>query len=448
MASLSHLGRRAVAGRCVSVRELARKIGLFDATMIVIGGIVGAGIFMNPHVVAARAGSSRLVLIAWAIGGLIALAGAFVYAELAARRPQAGGQYAYLREAHHELLAFLYGWALLLVIQTGGMAAVAITFAHYALELTHAPLHPALVASIALASLTAINCIGVRTGTTVQSVLTVLKIGAIIGLVACGLFLVPRAEPTPSIVSTNPSIGSVLAPVIFAYGGWQTSCFVAAEMRAPRRDLPRALLAGVTAVIVLYLAVNFICLRALGIDGLAKIATPASAVMRRAFGDRGGTLIALGIAISTLGFLSQSILTAPRVYFAMAEDGLFFRAVAWVHPRTRVPVVAIVLQGVCAIAIALSGRYEQILDFMVPVEASFYALTGTCLFVLRKRDRDVAEVGFRMPAQRAITTFFALAFALLAISMVIANPRRALLGFGIVLAGVPVYLLWRRRSSA
>jgi APA family basic amino acid/polyamine antiporter len=251
------------------------------------------------------------------------------------------------------------------------------------------------------------------------------------------------------VLTTQPSFGAVLAPVVFAYGGWQSSCFVATEMRAPRRDLPRALLLGVSSVIVLYLAVNYVCLRVLGIEALAHIATPASAVMEHAFGRRGSILIALGIAVSALGFLSQSILTAPRVYFAMAEDGLFFRAVAWVHPVTRVPVIAVLVQGAFAIAIAVSGRYEQILDFMVPVDALFYALTGTCLFVLRKRATAEEEASaFHMPAPRAVCGFFVLAFAVLAVAMVAASPRRALLGLAIVLAGMPVYALWSRRRPS
>jgi APA family basic amino acid/polyamine antiporter len=428
------------------VARLAQRIGLFDATMIVVGGIVGAGIFMNPHVVAARAGSGALALGAWGLGGLVALAGAFVYAELAARRPEAGGQYAYLREAHHPALAFLYGWSLLLVIQTGGMAAVAITFARYAIELGHLTLRPSWLAAIALAALTAINCIGVRTGTAVQSTLTVLKIAAIAGLVACGLFIAPRApaETLAPAASSSLGLGAVLAPVIFAYGGWQTSGFVAAELRAPRRDLPRALLFGVALVIVLYLAVNVASLRALGLSTLAREEAPASAVMRLALGERGATLIALGIAVSTLGFLSQSILTAPRVYYAMAQDGLFFRAIGAVNARTHVPIAAILLQGACAIAIAATGRYEQILDFMVPVEAAFYAITGTCLFVLRRR--DAAANPPTVGAGRIVPVLFVLAFALLAVSVTIASPGRALVGFAIVAAGLPAYWLWRRRA--
>ncbi|HYH83800.1 MAG TPA: amino acid permease, partial [Longimicrobium sp.] len=230
---------------------LARKLGAFDATMIVMGGIIGSGIFVNPHVVAQRVHSPALIVGAWVAGGAIALAGAFVYAELAARRPQVGGQYAYLRDAYHPAVAFVYGWALLLVIQTGGMAAVAVTFARYFRELTHVPLGEPVVAALALGILVAINCVGVRAGSSVQSALMVLKIVAILALVAAGLFFAGRPPPAPTVAAAaraGPdgllSFGAAMTPVMFAYGGWQTASFVAAEMRDPRRDLARGLLIG------------------------------------------------------------------------------------------------------------------------------------------------------------------------------------------------------------
>ncbi|HSE37883.1 MAG TPA: amino acid permease, partial [Blastocatellia bacterium] len=327
---------------------------MFDATMIVMGGIIGSGIFINPYVVARQVHTPLLILGAWSVGGLIALAGAFIYAELAALRPNVGGQYAYIREAFHPAVAFVYGWTLLLVVQSGGMAAVAVTFARYFLDLTHLPITDAGVAAIALGALTLINCLGVRAGSTVQSALMVLKILAIIALIVIGFTVASGssilsggpASPSPSPpegLSLVTAFGAAMVPVLFAYGGWQTSSFVAGEMREPRKNLPRGLLIGVAGVIVLYLLVNIVCLHALGVQGLANTTTPASEVMWLALGQKGRTLIAVGIAISTLGFLSQGMLTAPRVYFAMADDGLFFKRVAWLHPRTRVPVVAIAL---------------------------------------------------------------------------------------------------------
>ncbi|HEV2884166.1 MAG TPA: APC family permease, partial [Pyrinomonadaceae bacterium] len=380
--------------------KLARRLGLFDATMIVMGGIIGSGIFINPYVVARQVTTPFLILAVWAAGGLIALAAAFIWAELAALRPEVGGQYAYLREAYHPLVAFLYGWGLLLVIQTGGMAAVAVTFSRYFLELTNLRAPDTLIAALALAALTVINCLGVRAGSSVQSLLMVLKILAILALIFCGLWLVgaqggnetttaAAAGATPSVFSFGfiTTIGAAMVPVLFAYGGWQTSTFVAGEIREPQKNLPRALIIGVTGVVILYLAVNYVCVYALGVSGLASTTTPATDVMRLALGETGARLIAAGIAISTLGFLSQGMLTAPRVYFAMAEDGLFFRSVGKLNPKTQVPVVAIVLQGALAIAIALWGRYEQILNYVVSVDFIFFGATAACIFVFRRRAR-------------------------------------------------------------
>ncbi|NNC28228.1 amino acid permease [Longimicrobium terrae] len=432
--------------------QLARRLGLFDATMIVMGGIVGSGIFVTPYVVARHVHTPALIVGAWLAGGLIALAGAFVYAELAARRPHVGGQYAYLRDAFHPSVAFVYGWALLLVIQTGGMAAVAVTFARYFREVTHVPLGEPVVAALGIALLVAVNCMGVRSGSTVQNGLMVLKIIAILGLVTAGLIFV---TPDAAVVAAPPvaqsgslllAFGAAMTPVMFSYGGWQTASFVAGEMRNPRRDLARGLLIGVAGVIALYVGVTLACIHALGADGLAATTTPASSVMRLAFGERGATLIAAGIAISTLGFLSQGMLTAPRVYFAMAADGLFFRSVARVSEKTRAPVVAVVLQGVLSLLIALSGTYEQILSYVVAVDWVFFALTGAALFVFRRRAGD-GDDGARVPFHPLTTGLFVAAAALIVIATVVEAPVNSAVGLGIMLAGLPVYLLWRRRAA-
>jgi basic amino acid/polyamine antiporter, APA family len=438
------------------VPKLARQLGLFDATMIVMGGIIGAGIFMNPYVVARQVHTPLLILGAWLAGGLIALAGGFVYAELAARYPQTGGQYAYLREAYHPSIAFIYGWALLLVTQTGGMAAVAVTFSNYFLELTHLPLPNWVVTVFALGLLTIINCLGVRAGSSTQNLLMTLKILAIAALVFCGIFFV--AEPhgiagpaldRPASLGLLVAMGAAMTPVMFAYGGWQTASFVAGEMREPRRDLARGLLIGVCGVILLYMTVNFVYVYALGADGLAATETPASSVMRLAFGERGARLIAVGIAISTLGFLSQGMLTAPRVYFAMAEDKLFFKGVARLDPRTRVPVVAIALQGAFAIVIALSGKYDQILNYVVSVDFIWFGLTGASLFIFRRRRAAVENSAtdsmgrqFLVPGHPVTTALFVTACALIVISTIYKHPGDSVIGLLIVVAGVPVYFFW------
>ena len=423
---------------------LARRLGLFDATMIVMGGIIGAGIFINPSVVARQVHTPTLILTPWLIGGVIALAGAFVYAELADRKPDVGGQYAYIRDAFHPMVAFLYGWTLLLVTQTGGMAAVAMTFAAYFRELTGVGLTTPVLAVGTLLALTVVNCLGVRAGSNVQSVLMVLKILAVAGLVVVG----GTAGKPESVSAPNgpglpvAALAAAMVPVLFAYGGWQTASFVSGEMRAPRRDLPRALLIGVLGVVVLYVAVNIVCLHVLGPDGLAATTTPASEVMRRVLGSTGARLIAAGIAVSTVGFLSQGMLTAPRVYFAMARDGVFFRQVAHVSTRSRAPVVAIAVQGVWASVIALSGRYEQILNYVVALDAVFFGLTGATLLVFRRREAR-PEGGFRMPGHPWTTIVFVAAFWALAVNTIIQNPRSAGIGVLILLAGIPAYLFWR-----
>jgi APA family basic amino acid/polyamine antiporter len=430
-----------------------RLLGVFDATMIVMGGIVGSGVFINPYVVALRVHTPFLILGIWLAGGVLALLAAFIWAELATRLPGAGGQYLYLREAFHPALAFLYGWVLLLVIQTGGMAAVAITFARYYREITGFSAGDGPIAASVLLGLTAINCFGVRAGSNVQSVLMLLKAGAIAAMVIAGLcFGGGSIHPLPLIdqpVSFGlvRSIGAAMVPVGFAYGGWQTASFVAGEMRDPRRDLSRGLVAGVLGVVLLYLAVNFVCVRVLGPAGLAATRAPASSVMRAALGERGAQWIAVGIAISTLGFLSQGILTAPRVYYAMACDGLFFKSVGWLSPSAGVPVVAIVLQGLTATVIAVTGGYEHILSYVVSIDFIFFGLTAASLFVFRRRsDLSPANGLYLTPGHPYTTALFVLASAAIVLSTVASSPLNSAIGFGILLAGVPVYLYWSRRG--
>jgi len=436
---------------------LARRLGPFDATMIVMGGIIGAGIFVNPSVVARQVHTPALVIGAWIVGGAIALVGAFVYAELAVLRPRVGGQYAYLRDAYHPIVAFLYGWTLLLVVQTGGMAGAAIIFGRYFRELSGLGIPEQVVAATTLAILTIVNCLGVRAGSNLQSALMLTKLAAIAVLIGAGLFLV---TPAPSMSAVNPTdsggavgLATAMVPVLFAYGGWQTASFVSGEMRDPRRDLPRGLMIGVVLVIALYLSVTFVCLRALGVDGLAQTSTPASEVMRRGLGDRGARLIALGIAISTVGFLSQSILTAPRVYYAMARDGVFFSAVGRLDARSRVPVIAIVLQGVWAAVIALTGKYDQILNYVVSIDVLFFGLTGASLLIFRDRakraDADSErDTMVRVPWHPITTIVFVLACWAVSATTIIQYPRNAGIGVAILLAGVVVYQLWRKPTAA
>src|SRR5207249_3846599 len=341
----------------------------------------------------------------------------------------------YLRDAYHPSVAFLYGWALLLIVQSGGMAAVAATFARYAVELTGVAIAPTALAVITLLALTIINCLGVRSGSNTQTLLMLLKLAAIIMLIFFGA----QATGNRHQATANDSFdllrfGAAMTPVMFAYGGWQTASFISGELKRPRRDLALGLLIGVIGVIAVYVGVNIVCVRVLGADGLAQTTAPASAVMRLALGERGARLIAAGIAISTLGFLSQSMLTAPRVYYAMAADGIFFRRVAKIHPTTRVPIVAIALQGVVAVVITVSGTYEQILSYVVSTDFIFFGLTGLALFVFRRR-QPPGE--FRTPGHPVTTALFVLACWAIVIATLIKSPVNSAIGFGILAAGLP-----------
>lgn len=453
---------------------LARELGLFDITMLVMGSVIGVGIFVVPHNVAKRVHTPGLILLAWILGGVVSLAGSLVYADLTRRRPHVGGQYAFLREAYHPVVAFLYGWCLLWVIQSGGMASVALVFARYSLELGNlfvanllgSPAQTpgatadgttaqAVVAAGTIAVLTAINCMGVRTGSTAQNIFMVLKILSIATLIVCGLF-VTRApgERRVSALPTSPggwrtatALAAALVPVLFAYGGWHTTTFMAAEVCDARQTLPRGLVLGVTGVTALYLGVNFVCVRVLGAEALAANGSPASVVMTRALGAPGAAVLSAGIAVSAVGFLSQAVLTSPRVYYAMARDGLFFRGVAWLHPRTRVPVIAILIQGAFAIIIAMSGTFDEILNYVMSVELAFLALTALSLFILRRKDAAAGTMPRdAVPGHPGTTLLFAFAAVALVVAVAYEYPENCEMGLRITAAGVPVYAFWRWRN--
>ncbi len=330
------------------------------------------------------------------------------------------------------------------------MAAVAVIFASYFRALTGADWNSSAIAVIALLTLAGINCLGARTGSNVQSALMLLKIGAIAALVMIGFTVGHgslRLEPflgEPASFGLLKSIGAAMVPIAFAYGGWQTATFLAGEMRDARRDLSRGLLIGVAGVVALYLAVNLACLRVLGPVGLDATTTPASNVMRIALGERGAQWIAAGIAVSTLGFLSQSMLTAPRVYYAMARDGLFFKSVGKLFGKSGTPVVAIVLQGLAAIIIALSGTYGEILNFEVTVDFIFFGMTAASLFILRRRSIGSDVVTYRVPGHPFTTILFVLSCAGIVISAVIASSRNSAIALCIMLAALPVYYFWTR----
>jgi APA family basic amino acid/polyamine antiporter len=436
--------------------KLVRRLGVFDAGLIVMGGIIGSGIFRNPSAVAQSVHAGWAIMTVWAAGGVVALLGAFVFAELAARRPSDGGLYAYMREAFHPVVAFMYGWTLLLVSQSGGMAAAAIIFAGYFEPLTGLHVNPQLLAFAVLAIFTIVNCLGVRQGSNVQNFFMVLKIVAIAALIGVGLFAHPAAAasaPTPGPASSLSLFGAMavsMIAVLFTYSGWQTSSFMTGELKEPTRTLPLGMLWGVGGVIVLYILVNIVCLRVLGPSGLMHTNAPASEVLRAFMGARGAQLIAALIALSTLGFLSNQILTSPRVYHAMAQDGLFFRQMAWLHPRTHVPVIAIALQGAFAIAITFLRGYAQIINYVTGVDYVFFALAALALFVFRARDaRDgVANAGYCVPLHPFTTALFFLITVAVVLTTYVSSPQGAAWSLGALVSAVPIYYLVFGRSSA
>jgi APA family basic amino acid/polyamine antiporter len=428
-----------------------RALGPFDATMVVIGGIIGSGIFINPYLVARELDSSWLVLAAWSAGGVIAIAGAFSYAELGRLLPRAGGQYVYLREAWHPLAGFLYGWALLFMIETGAMAAVAITFAQYALRLvgvTGVSPRPLAIAAIVL--LTVINYVGVKPGSRVLNVFVILKVAAL-GAVILRAWA-HAASPdwlSASRVDDTPSgavaFGAALVYILFAYGGWQNANYVAEEMRDPRRHLPLSLIAGTLTVVAIYVLVNVAYLRTLGLEGLAATTTPASNAAAQWLGVNGDRFVSAAIAISTFGFLNLAVLAPTRVYYAMAADGAFLPALARLHPRFQTPGAAIVLQSVWAIALAITGEYGDLLETVVFADWIFFGLTVAGLFVLRPRMKG-DSIGYRTPGYPWLPAFFVLVAILVVFSTILADPVRQAVGAGLLLLGIPVYYLFRRRS--
>ncbi len=438
----------------------ARRLGLFSGTMVVIGGIIGAGIFRNPTEVAKRVGSPELIMGVWILGGAIALLGAFCWGELGARKPEAGGSYVYLRDAFGEVPAFLYAWSLLLVMATGAIAGVAVTFANYAVALFGLAERATLPLAIgAIALLSGVNYVGVRPGAITQNVFTVLKLVPLAILIAVGVAasgVAPTSATTPLAGGQGAlviAVGWALVPILFSYGGWQQANFIAEEMIDARRNLPRALLIGVAAVVAVYLLANFAYLRLLSAEGLAATPSPAADAMRSALGPAGGTLIAAGIVVSTFGFLNLVILVSPRVYQAMARDGLFFAGIARLHPRFRTPTTAILVQAGWATALALSGTYGDLVDWVVFGDWTFFGLTAATLFVYRARDRagdstdGTGRGDFRAWGHPVTTGLFVAAAVFVVGSSVLAHPANAARGTAVIGLGLPVYWLWRRRRT-
>ncbi|GAA0723922.1 amino acid permease [Dokdonella soli] len=423
----------------------ARRLNAWDASMVVVGGVIGSGIFLTPAAIARHTGSGGEQMLAWAIGGAIALIGALCYAELGARRPTAGGGYVYLREAFGLIVAFVYGWNLLVVNHSGALAAVATVFVQYAgaaFGVTVADPRPYAVGTIVF--LTGINWFGIRAGSLAQNILTVLKLAAIAALIVIGL--IARGAPPPSAAPAPINafaFGGALMPVLFSYGGWYYVNDIAGEVREPQRTIPRALVFGMLLVAACYLLANFSYLAVLGHEGLASSMAPAADLMRRVFGEAGARLIAAGIAISTLGFCNISMIGAARVFQVMGADGVFFRSAGRLHPRWRSPNIALVLLAVWACGLALTGTFDQLLNYSTVGDWLGMAAVIATLFWYR-RARAAEPVTFRAPWYPVLPLLF-LAVVLWIVGVTIwQHPADAGMGALITLAGLPVYFIWRR----
>jgi APA family basic amino acid/polyamine antiporter len=431
---------------------LARKLGPLDATMIVVSGIIGSGIFINPYVVAQKVDTPFLILAVWLAGGIIALCGAFVFAELSTVLPRVGGQYAFFREAFHPLVGFLHGWSLLFIIQSGATAAVAVACGQYLATLLGLPTSAATPIGIAiLLALVVFHSSGIKPGAVLINIITLGKTAAIAILVIAAFALADRSGITfePLIpprlhgATLVSAFFAGLVPAMFAYGGWQNSNFVVEEMRDPERNLPRAILIGVAIVITVYLAANVAYVHVLSAPTLAATPTPAAALATQVLGPRGADALSILVIISTFGFLNLALMTAPRVYYAMAQDGLFFAFVARVSPRTHVPIAAIATQGILAVGFALLNSYDRLLGYAVFADWIFFALAGVALIVFR-RTRPDAPRPYKTPLYPLVPLVFTIAGAGIVLNLFVDDPRNAIAGTAIIAVGVPIYFIWQR----
>ena len=425
----------------------ARRLGVWDASMVVVGGVIGSGIFLTPAAIAQKTFSAGEQLLAWAIGGVIALIGALCYAELGARRPTAGGGYVYLREAFGLIVAFVYGWNLLTVNHSGAIAFVATVFAKYSAAALGTTLsNPGPYAVGVIVFLTGINWFGIRAGALTQNILTVLKLLAISVLIVVGLVARGAPEPATPPPPMNPiALVGALMPVLFSYGGWYYVNDIAGEIREPQRNLPRALIFGMLLVAACYLLANVAYLAVLGHDGLAASKAPAADLMRHVLGEPGARLIAAGIAISTLGFCNISVIGAARVFQVMGADGVFFRVAGKLHPRWRSPNVALLLLALWSCALALSGTFEQLLNYSTVGDWLGMAAVIATLFWYHRNSTEA--VSFRVPLYPLLPIVFLLIVLWVVTATVFDSPRDAGMGVLITLAGLPVYWFWRWRSA-
>ncbi len=430
-----------------------RELGLFDATVVVAGAIIGVGIFVNPSNVARILPQPGWMLAAWIAGGAIALVGGFLYAELGSRLPVVGGQYVYLARGLHPFVGYLYGFAQLFVINSGAIAAVAMVLASY-VDSTFVALGPRgrlAVAAAIIVALAEINVRGVRPGKRANNLLMALKLLGIASLVVLALVRHPAsatsfAAPAPGPAVTLSAFFAALVPILFSYGGWQNCGSVAAEIRDPGRTLARANVAGVILVVLVYVGLNVLYLRVLPPEQVAGSTALAADVARRLAGEAGARFVAALIVVSCLGWLAVIILTGPRLYYAMARDGLFLRRAGELHPRYGTPSFTVRLQAGVSLVLLLSQTYDQLLSYVVFCDWLFFALTASSLFVLRHRDPRPG--GFRAPGHPVATALFVLVGLGIVVNSFVTAPLQALAGCGVLLVAAIFYLASARPRHA
>lgn len=411
-----------------------------------MGNMIGSGIFRLPSTVAELAGTPGTVMLIWAAGGLVAVCGALALAEVAALYPRAGGLYVYIYEAYGRLPAFLFGWALLLVAPLG-IAGLALVFAEYLGRLVPlTPVQVRLVAGAAVVLVATWNYRSVRYGALVQNLSTSAKVLAILILAATAFLLGGRetvpltAGPAPA-AATAGSLGLGLVAVLWAYNGWQELTYAAGEVRDPGRNLPRALIAGTLGVMAVYLIANAAYLHVLPIGAVARSPLVAAEVAVRLVGPIGTALIAGLVCVSTFGTLNGVTLTEPRVFFAMAEDRLFFRKIASVHPRYRTPHVAIVAMSGLAVVFLSLGTFERLVEAFVIGILPFWGLAVASVIVLRRKRPDLARP-YRTPGYPVVPLLFVLATMLLLWNSLAEHPGSTMLSLGAIFLGVPIYFVW------
>jgi basic amino acid/polyamine antiporter, APA family len=457
--------------------EFARAISRLDATALVAGAMIGSGIFIVSADISREVGSPGLMLAVWVLAGLTTVIGALTYSELAALFPVAGGQYLYLREGISPLAGYLYGWTLFTVIQTGTIAAVAVAFARFTAVFlpaltpdvflgftVHLPSGPIdvglspqrLLALAVVIVLTLINVRGVRTAALIQTSLTTLKVASLACLIVVGLAIGRNVHALAANFGAHfwagggirfgvlPAVGAAMVGALFSMDAWNNVGFAAGELKNPRRDLPFAMVAGVLTVTLLYLLANLGYLSVLPLSSIAAAPQDrvATAVLQAVFGGAGLAIMAAAIMISTFGCANGLILAGPRVYYAMARDGLFFRAAAALHPRYRTPTLALLIQAVWTCVLCLSGTYSQLLDYVIFAALLFYLLTALSLFALRRR-RGELERPVRVPGYPWVPALYVLLTGAIAIDLLIVKPRYTWPGLLIVALGVPVYYAWK-----